>query len=153
MSLLFTFLLSFNPDMNCLSDERDVLLLQTGFQAARNIVEKMKQQHQLIATEVLPGPFLSFKQSLKGLKFYASMFSNTYFHGCGTCPMKSTSNPRVNTGVIDDELRPLGITNLRVADASIVPENGIPNCPTALMCMSIGLATSDLILKTNNINK
>lgn len=57
---------------------------------------------------------------------YLRHYSHTIYHYSGTCKMGSASD---KSAVVDPRLRVLGINNLRVADASIMPEivSGHPN--------------------------
>jgi choline dehydrogenase len=59
-------------------------------------------------------------------------------HACGTCRMGSDDH-----AVVDEKLRVIGIENLRVADASVMPDDpsGNTNVPT----MMIGERAADLV--------
>ncbi|OAX37943.1 alcohol oxidase [Rhizopogon vinicolor AM-OR11-026] len=57
-------------------------------------------------------------------------FLKTTWHSLGTCAMK----PEEDQGVVDDRLNVYGVTNLKVADLSIVPKNiGTNTYSTALL--------------------
>ena len=52
-----------------------------------------------------------------------------------------------NNGVVDTEFRVLGVSGLRVVDASVIP--AIPSSPTHALCMVLGEACGQL-LNSNN---
>ncbi|CAH0713827.1 unnamed protein product, partial [Brenthis ino] len=62
----------------------------------------------------------------------AQMFTFTIYHQSGTCKMGLKSDP---SAVVDPRLRVHGITNLRVIDASIMPEivSSHTNAPTFMI--------------------
>jgi choline dehydrogenase len=58
--------------------------------------------------------------------------------------MPSKSDPD-RENVVDEELRVKGIRNLRIADASVIPE--IPSGPITATIMCIGVAAAEFIRK------
>jgi len=71
---------------------------------------------------------------------WARNYSSSIYHPTGTCKMRSTGD-----SVVDARLRVHGITGLRVADCSIMPEvvSGNTNAPANM----IGEKASDLIIE------
>ena len=70
----------------------------------------------------------------------ASDYAQTIFHPVGTCKMGKGDD-----AVVDDKLRAHGLQNLRIVDASIMPNitSGNTNAPTIM----IAEKASDMILK------
>ena len=89
--------------------------------------------------EVGPG---SDKQSDDELNEYIRANAETAYHPCGTCKMGIDE-----MAVVDENLKVNGIQNLRVVDASVMPE--IPSANLNAPTLMIAEKASDLIL--NNI--
>ena len=89
----------------------------------------------LIAEELLPGPGY---QSDVELERAIREQSEHRHHAVGTCRMGTDDN-----AVVDAQLRVRGITNLRIADASVLPNDpsGNTNVPTLM----IGEKAADLV--------
>lgn len=56
--------------------------------------------------------------------------------------------PKSKSGVVDDELRVYGVTNLRVADASIMPY--VPSSNTNAAVLMIGEKAAAMIKKAQS---
>ena len=80
------------------------------------------------AKEWLPGP--SVKYGSRDWDEFIAKSANTYFHPTSTCKMGVDE-----MSVVDPELRVYGIDNLRVADASIMPNitSGNTNAPSIMI--------------------
>jgi choline dehydrogenase len=79
--------------------------------------------------EYLPGPSY---QSDAELAIAAGLVGTTIFHPVGTCRMGPAADP---ASVVDTRLRVLGLSGLRIVDASIMPliTSGNTNAPTMMI--------------------
>ncbi|TCG05537.1 choline dehydrogenase [Paraburkholderia steynii] len=93
--------------------------------------------------EILPG--LQYQSEIE-LQEAAGNIGTTIFHPVGTCRMGAATD---RTSVVDSRLRVLGISGLRIADASIMPTitSGNTNSPTLM----IGERASELILEDRRL--
>jgi len=78
-------------------------------------------------------------------KCYLQYMSGTTWHPCGTARMGRKDDPKA---VLDSKLRVLGVTGLRVADTSIMPD--ITNANLNAPAIMIGEKASDFIKKQWN---
>ena len=80
--------------------------------------------------EILPGPATDDTDA--ALEAAAGAIGTTIFHPVGTAKMGLPSDPTV---VVDHRLRVIGVQNLRVIDASIMPTitSGNTNTPTIMI--------------------
>lgn len=124
-----------NP--NYLHDERDISLLYAGYQTVLVVIKSALPT----AFMLLPGPMFLNSMPFSWFKFYAKLFSSTYYHLCGSCPMNRVVNEKLQ--VYSKSVEGV-VTNLRVADASVIPR--IPTSPIASVCYSIGLKCAEYIL-------
>ncbi|HYE87308.1 MAG TPA: GMC family oxidoreductase N-terminal domain-containing protein [Vicinamibacterales bacterium] len=121
---------------NYLQEEADVKALVQGVKLARWFAEA-DAYTDLKADELIPGPAA---KSDADLAAFARRDSDTIYHGAGTCKM----GPAADTAaVVDPSLRVRGVTGLRIADASIMPE--VVNATTNAACVMIGEKASDLV--------
>lgn len=74
---------------------------------------------------------------------FAKMFSSTAYHPTSTCKMGPSSDPMA---VVDNNLKIHGLTGVRVADASIMPN--VVAAHTQVACIVIGEKISDIIKST-----
>ncbi len=123
-------------DPGYLSAGTDVRALASGIE----IVRQIAGQPALAAfglTEVAPGPAATDATALEA---FVRASSSAYFHPVGTC---SAGGPHP---VVDDQLRVIGLDNLRIADTSILP--AIPAVATSVTAQLIGWRAAELILGT-----
>lgn len=122
------------PDVQCamLDDPDDVKAMLAAMQFVHDLT-----QHPSMATyygrPVSPG-------SKEDWAYYARANHGTYHHGVGTCMMGPAGDPM---SVVDQHLRVIGLDNLWVADASVMPV--VTHANTNLTTIMIGEYASDLI--------
>jgi choline dehydrogenase len=123
---------------NYLSDPRDCQVAVDGIKVARRIAAAPSLKDHIVS-EYVPG---SHYRSDAELLEAAREHSQTIYHPTSSCKMGQDS-----LAVVDERLRVHGIENLRIADASIMPEivSGNTNAPTIM----IGEKAADMILQDN----
>ncbi len=125
---------------NYLSHDDDIAELLAGLKLGRRIMNTPLMKEAAGGTEVDPGPTTTSDAQLVE---YIRNNAETIYHPVGTCKMGNDDQ-----AVVDDRLRVLGIANLRVADASIMPRviGGNTNAPS----MVIGEKAARMILADRN---
>ena len=120
---------------NFLASESDRRTLRLGVRIARRVLGQSAFDH-VRGNEILPGASV---QSDDEIDAYLRQTVRTVFHPCGTCRMGIDAE-----SVVDPELRVRGVSGLRVADASVMPDvvGGNINAPV----MMIADKASDIIL-------
>lgn len=98
---------------NFLSTEFDRRALRIALRLARNILGQPAFDG-VRGAERLPGPAI---QSDDEIDAYVRESVRTVFHPCGTCRMGTDE-----ASIVDPQLRLRGIDNVRIADASIMPD-------------------------------
>ena len=121
---------------NYLEDEDDLKQTRECIHVARKILSQSSLTKHA-GKEVAPG---SDKQSDEELNEYIRSNAETAYHPCGTCKMGIDE-----MAVVDENLRVKGIQNLRVVDASVMPE--IPSANLNAPTLMIAEKASDIILK------
>lgn len=121
---------------NYLSDARDCRVAIDGIKTARRISEAPALAPHIL-DEYVPGREF---QSDEELLDAARRCSQSIYHPTSTCKMGHD-----DFAVVDERLRVHGVGNLRVVDASIMPEivSGNTNAPTIM----IAEKASDMILE------
>ena len=123
---------------NYLSDDRDCQVAVDAIKVARRIAEAPSLKDHIV-DEYVPGrQYQTDEELLQAAREY----SQTIYHPTGTCKMGLD-----DLAVVDSRLRVHGLENLRIADASIMPEivSGNTNAPTIM----IGEKAADMILEDN----
>ncbi len=123
--------------MNYLSTEDDRYVAAQGLKLIRKIMLETDTFKKYEPEEYRPGLHL---QNDDELVKAGSDHTQTIFHPVGTCKMGQDEN-----AVVNDRLKVHGVQNLRVVDASIMPNitSGNTNAPTIM----IAEKASDMILK------
>lgn len=120
---------------NFLSDPYDQQVTLDMFRLMRRWASR-PELGDLIAEETAPGPALQDDADI--IRAFQSRGQAGY-HACSTCRMGKD-----NTAVVDEKLRVLGTTNLRIADGSILPSMVSSNTNGPIM--AVGWRASELIL-------
>ena len=113
--------------MNYLSTQDDREVAAKALKIVRNIMLNTETFKKYETEEYRPGAHITDNEEL--IKA-ASDHAQTIFHPVGTCKMGNDEN-----SVVSDELKVYGIENLRVIDASIMPNitSGNTNAPTIMI--------------------
>ena len=127
--------------MNYLSTPEDRKVTADGLKLIRKIVLESNIFKKYEPEEYRPG--IDIKDGEELVKA-ASEYAQTIFHPVGTCKMGNDEN-----SVVDDRLRAHGLQNLRIVDASIMPNitSGNTNAPTIM----IAEKASDMIIEDNKL--
>ena len=113
--------------MNYLSTDEDRKVAADGIRLIRKIVMETKEFKKYEPEEYRPGAHIQEGEEIvKACSYYAQ----TIFHPVGTCKMGNDTD-----AVVNDQLKVHGIENLRVIDASIMPNitSGNTNAPTIMI--------------------
>jgi len=126
-------------------DNKDVKALIEGLKISLDVVENSTALKKINATR-LSENFCGSGNDESALECLARSYGTTIYHPTGTCKMGTKNDP---TAVVDEELRVIGVENLRVIDASIFPEitSGNTNAPSIM----VGEKGADLIKKSYNL--
>jgi choline dehydrogenase len=121
---------------NMLTETADVDAMVRALELCRELYSQTPMR-ELISAELLPGPNVRSRAEIVA---YLRREVDHRHHPLGTCRMGPAGDPGA---VVDAQLRVHGIANLRVADASVMPDDpsGNTNVPTIM----IGEKASDLI--------
>jgi choline dehydrogenase len=126
-------------DANTLSHPDDLMTGLVNVELCRELVNSKAFAH-IVSRERLPG-----KMDAAALREYVRNAAATYWHQCGTAKMG-----RDEMSVVDARLKVYGIDNLRVADASIMPE--ITSGNTMAPCVVIGERAADVIVDDHGVD-
>jgi choline dehydrogenase len=113
--------------MNYLSTDEDRKVAAQGLKIVRKIMLETETFKQYEPEEYRPGVHITDDEELVKA---GSDYTQTIFHPVGTCKMGND-----DMAVVDDSLKVKGIQNLRVIDASIMPNitSGNTNAPTIMI--------------------
>lgn len=114
-------------DPNFLSEKEDLDCLVKGLQKALDVMES--KSFESVKGEML---YSLDRDNIEQLEQYIRGHADTEYHPVGTCKMGPDSDPMA---VVDSHLNVRGIDNLRVVDASIMPNlvSGNTNAPTIMI--------------------
>jgi len=115
---------------NYFAEKKDREVMVEGIRISRDIINQ-KAFDEFRGKEVAPG---EDKTSYEDLENFIREKAETIYHPVGTCKMGNDEN-----AVVDDKLRVRGVENLRVVDASIMPNliGGNTNAPTIMIADKI----------------
>ena len=113
--------------MNYLSTQDDRIVAAQGLKLVRKIMLETETFKKYEPEEYRPGVHITDDEELVKA---GSEFTQTIFHPVGTCKMGKDDN-----AVVNDKLCIHGLKNLRVIDASIMPNitSGNTNAPTIMI--------------------
>ena len=113
--------------MNYLSTQDDRIVAAQGLKLVRKIMLETKTFKKYEPEEYRPGTHITDDEELVKA---GSEFTQTIFHPVGTCKMGHDEN-----AVVNDKLYAHGLENLRIIDASIMPNitSGNTNAPTIMI--------------------
>ena len=113
--------------MNYLSTQDDRIVAAQGLKLVRKIMLESETFKKYEPEEYRPGVHITDDEELVKA---GSDFTQTIFHPVGTCKMGKDDN-----AVVNDKLYTHGLKNLRVIDASIMPNitSGNTNAPTIMI--------------------
>jgi len=120
--------------LNMFEDARDLDAMVRAMQLSRRIYSQAPLR-DLIRVEALPGPGTDDESALKE---HVRRNAGHRSHPVGTCRMGHDA-----LAVVDEQLRVRGISGLRIADASVMPE--VPSGNTNLPAIMVGERAADLI--------
>lgn len=132
---------SANPDdpprilLNLFDDPRDLEAMVRAVRLSRSVYAQQPLRG-LIRSEVLPGPGTEDDATLQE---HIRRNGGHRSHPVGTCRMG-----RDALAVVDEQLRVHGLSGLRIADASVMPD--VPSGNTNLPAIMVGERAADLIL-------
>lgn len=122
-------------DPGYLSDARDVVALAAGVALARTIAQQSALRRYGLE-EFLPGPAV---EDAEDAQEFVRQNASTYGHLASTCALGTS-----HLSVVDARLRVSGTTNLRIADASVIPR--IPAVAISATVQMIGWRAAEMIL-------
>ncbi len=114
---------------NLLSTPNDRATIREGVRVARRIAAQPAMA-RYVAAEFMPG---GTKTTDDEIDAYIRATSITVHHPLGTCKMGAANDP---DAVVDSELKLRGVHNLRIVDASVMPDMVTGNINAAVMMIA-----------------
>ena len=127
-------------DFQMLSDEQDVEALKVGVNVARQLLQSspLKDMSNGVFIDDLGTPVEALDQSPDAVGEWLRAYTGDYVHASGTCAM---GDPGSELSVVDCFGRVIGVTGLRVCDASIFPQ--VPRANTHFPAMMAAEVIAD----------
>ena len=122
--------------VNYLDEEIDRRTMVAGLKIMREVF-RTEAMRPFVIEEYAPGPDVATDDEWLA---YARQTGESSYHLCGTCRMGPAED---QMAVVDERLRVRGLRNLRVADASIMPE--IVSANTNATSIMIGEKCADMM--------
>ena len=119
---------SLDINLNLLSDPEDYERMLDGLELLRRIMAAPAFD-SVRSSELAPGPEIQTREDLKA---YLHQRLGTAYHPVGSCKMGDENDPN---SVVCPRLKLIGSENIRVIDASVMPEvvAGNTNAPTMMI--------------------
>lgn len=138
-------------DPNFFDNRNDLMAMVRGMSLGLKIIESDSfRQYARYVEKGVPGCNMCRDRPMSECYSYlacvAQTITITSFHPCCTTRMGNSSNPNA---VVDARLRVLGVNNLRVVDASVMPV--VPNANVMAATFMIGERGSDFIRQDNGL--
>lgn len=121
---------------NYLVDAQDQAVLLAALKLARRLMAS-RAVSPFFSEETLPGPQVTTDDEWLD---FARRRGSTAYHLVGTCKMGPPSDPMA---VVDPALKVRGVANLRVVDASVMPQ--VPSANTLAATLMVAEKAADLI--------
>jgi choline dehydrogenase-like flavoprotein len=122
-------------DPNYLDNPHDLEALSHGLRMARDLLKSSPLSHWK-GLELSPGPWVG--DSVASLSAHVRRQALSYYHPVGSCGLGR---------VVDSEQKVVGLANVRIADASVIPH--APHTNTMVATMIIGRQAADAILRSS----
>ncbi|KAK2754667.1 hypothetical protein FQN54_006800 [Arachnomyces sp. PD_36] len=135
-----------NPvvDCNYLDDPLDLLVLTEACRFGNEIVMNGKGTKDIVKGSWPPELSHHTYKTREQWVPYVKEHATTCYHAAGTCAMGKADNP---LAVLDERLRVRGVSNLRVADCSVMPS--LHGGHTQMVAYGVGEKCADLIKEDN----
>jgi choline dehydrogenase len=124
-------------DLNYYEDEDDMRRSLEGVRLCWKVANSPTIMEKAESVVLLTQEVVDDDEALAG---YIRAVSSTLYHPVSTCKMGPQSDPGA---VVDQHCRVYGLENLRVVDASVMPN--IPSANTNLTCIMIGERVADWV--------